>query len=103
MTAAAPQREEGREGLCSCAAGGDGETTGVLGGCSGLGVHNLMLWPRGLEGSPGHPLSSIELETQSVLPAKSCWVSLVKDPCIQDIPKSINLSFRGNCAEDGGH
>lgn len=64
-------------------------------------VYNLMVWPRGLEGSPGHPLSSVALETKSVLPAKSCWVSLVKDLCIQDIPKSINLTFPGNCTEGG--
>lgn len=32
----------------------------------------------------GHPLTSVALETESVLPAKSCWVSLVKDPSIQD-------------------
>lgn len=56
------------------------------------GGHSLMLWPRGLEGSPGHALISVALEIESVWPAKSCWVSLVKGPCIQDIQKSINLT-----------
>lgn len=72
----------------------------MLGGCSGLRDHSLMLWPRGLEGSPGHSLSSVALETGSVLSAKSCCVSLVKDPCNQYILKPINLTFPVNCAEE---
>lgn len=87
-------------GLCFCAGDGDGETTDVLGGCSGLRNHSPMLRPRGLEGSPGHPLSSVALETESVLSAKSCCGSLVKDPCNQYILKPINLTFPGNCAEE---
>lgn len=63
------------------------------GGCS------LMLWPGGLEESPGHPLHSVTLEVGCVLPANPCRVSLVRDEHTQDIQKSINLISPGNCAE----
>lgn len=72
-------------------------------GCRGTVVDwwgcSLMLWPGGLEESPGHPLPSITLEVGCVLPANHCRVSLIRDGHTQDIRKSINLISPGNCPE----